>query len=207
VILQITDTLSQSPVPLHNPPLGSEETVTRENRLLEVLTKNGQLQASLVGNHTDVVQMPLGVVQQGLCVAKVATERSVNGGLVGKTVGVDSPVVLVASAKKLVIVEVDEARDSVSQNMHESIAPSAVDHLKGELLRSRRDLLPTDLANDPIRQLSGTLLEQTVTPHLRARASEARSQLHQVALKDEHVLVGTNLTVCSRSFHLHKILR
>jgi hypothetical protein len=115
--------------------------------------------------------------------------------------------VLVASAEKLVLVEVDEARDSVSQNMHESIAPSALDHLEGELLRSRRDLLPADLANDLVCQLSGTLLEQTVTPHLGARASEACGQLHQVALKDEHVLVGTNLTVCSRSIHLHKILR
>jgi hypothetical protein len=36
-----------------------------------------------------MVQLPLGVVQQGLRVAKVATERSVNGGLVGKTIGVD----------------------------------------------------------------------------------------------------------------------
>jgi hypothetical protein len=43
VILQITDVLTQSPVPLHDPPLGSEEMVTRENGLLEVLTKNGQL--------------------------------------------------------------------------------------------------------------------------------------------------------------------
>jgi hypothetical protein len=73
VILQITDALSQSLVPLHDSPLGSEETVMRENGLLQVLTKNGQLQASLVGNHTDVVQLPLGVVQQGLRVAKVAT--------------------------------------------------------------------------------------------------------------------------------------
>jgi hypothetical protein len=154
-----------------------------------------------------MVQLPLGVVQQGLRVAKVATERSVDGGLVRKTVRVNSPAVLVASAEKLVVVEVDKARDSVSQNTHESIAPIALDHLKGELRRSRRDLLPADLANDPVRQLSGTLLEQTVTPHLGARASEARGQLHQVALKDKHVLVGTNLTVCSRSVHLHKILR
>jgi hypothetical protein len=103
VILQITDALSQSPVPLHDPPLGSEETVTRENGLLEVLMKNGQLQAALVGNHMDMVQLPLGVVQQGLRVAKVATERSADGGLVRKTVGVDSPIVLVASAEKLII--------------------------------------------------------------------------------------------------------
>jgi hypothetical protein len=56
-----------------------------------------------------MVQMLLSVVQQGLRVAKVAAESSVDGGLVRKTVGVDSSVVLVASAKKLVEVEVDEA--------------------------------------------------------------------------------------------------
>jgi hypothetical protein len=104
-------------------------------------------------------------------------------------------------------VEVDEARDSVSQDTHESIAPRALDHLEGQLLRSRRDLLPTDVANDLIRQLSGTLLEKTVALDLRTWASETGDQLHQVALKDEHVLVGANLTVCSRSIHLHKILR
>jgi hypothetical protein len=154
-----------------------------------------------------MVQLPLSVVQQGLRVAEVAAEGSVSGGLVGKAIGVDPPVVLVESAQQLVVVEVDEARDSVSQNTHKSIAPSALDHLEGELLRSRRDLLPADLANDLVRQLSGTLLEETVTSDLRTRASETRDQLHQVALKDEHVLVGTNLTVCSRSVHLHKILR
>jgi hypothetical protein len=42
-------------------------------------------------------------------VAKVAAERSVDGGLVRKAVGVDSPIVLVAGAEKLVEVEVDEA--------------------------------------------------------------------------------------------------
>jgi hypothetical protein len=140
-------------------------------------------------------------------VAKVAAERGVDSGLVRKTVGVDSPVVLVASAEKLVEVEVDEAGDSMTQNAHEAIAPIALDHLKGELRRSRRDLLPADLANDSESQLAGTLLEQTVTPHLGARASEVGAQLHQVALKDEHVSVGTDLTVCSRGVHLHKILR
>jgi hypothetical protein len=71
----------------------------RENGLWKILTKNGQLQASLVGDHTDMVQLPLSVVQQGLLVAEVATEGGVCSGLVGKTVGVDSSVVLVASAK------------------------------------------------------------------------------------------------------------
>jgi hypothetical protein len=140
-------------------------------------------------------------------VAEVAAEGSVSGGLVGKAVGVNTPVVLVAGTQQLVIVEVDEARDSVSQNTHKSIAPSALNHLEGELLRSRRDLLPADLANDLVCQLSGTLLEETVTSNLQTLASKTRNQLHQVLLKDEHVLVGTNLTVCSRSVHLHKILK
>jgi hypothetical protein len=51
--------------------------VTRENGLLKILMKNGQLQASLVGDHTDMVQLPLSVVQQGLCVAEVTTEGGV----------------------------------------------------------------------------------------------------------------------------------
>jgi hypothetical protein len=83
--------------------------VARENGLLKILTKNGQLQASLVGDHTDMVELPLSVVQQGLRVAEVATEGSVCGGLVGKAIGVDPPVVLVAGAQQLVVVEVDEA--------------------------------------------------------------------------------------------------
>jgi hypothetical protein len=99
VILQIMDALSQSPVPLHDPPLGSEETVMREDGLLKVLTKNGQLQASLVGGHTGMVQLPRSVVQQGLRVAEVATEGGVRGSLIGKTVGVDPPVVLIAGAE------------------------------------------------------------------------------------------------------------
>jgi hypothetical protein len=79
-----------------------------------------------------------------------------------------------------------------------------LNHLEGELLRSRRDLLPVDLANNLVSQLPGTLLKETVTSDLQTWASETRDQLHQVALKDEHVLVGTDLTVCSRSVHLHK---
>jgi hypothetical protein len=73
--------------------------VTRENGLLQILMKNGQLQASLVGSHTGMVQLPLSVVQQGLRVAKVATEGGVCGGLVRKAIRVDSPVVLVAGAE------------------------------------------------------------------------------------------------------------
>jgi hypothetical protein len=71
----------------------------RENGLLKVLTRNGQLQASLVDGHTGMVQLPLSVVQQGLRVAEVTTEGGVCGSLVGKSVGVNSPVVLVASAE------------------------------------------------------------------------------------------------------------
>jgi hypothetical protein len=82
-----------------------------------------------------------------------------------------------------------------------------LNHLEGEPLRNRRNLLPADLADNLVSQLSGTLLEEAVTLNLRTLASETRGQLHQVTLKDEHVLVGTDLTVCSRSIHLHKILR
>jgi hypothetical protein len=104
-------------------------------------------------------------------------------------------------------VEVDEARDGVPQNTHQSISPSTLNHLEGEPLRNRWNLLPADLADNLVSQLPGTLLENTVTSNLRTWASETRDQLHQVALKNEHVLVGTNLTVCSRSVHLHKVLR
>jgi hypothetical protein len=130
-----------------------------------------------------------------------------NGGLVRKAIGVDPSVVLVTSAQQLVVVEVDEARDGVSQNTHQAIVPSTLNHLEGELLRSQRDLLPMDLADNLVSQLPGTLLEEAVTPHLGARASKSRGQLHQVALENKHVLVGTDLTVCSRSVHLHIILR
>jgi hypothetical protein len=101
-------------------------------------------------------------------------------------------------------VEVDEARDGVSQNTHQSISPSTLNHLEGEPLRNRQNLLPADLADKLVSQLSGTLLEEAVTSNLRMRASETRGQLHQVVLKNEHVLVGTDLTVCSRSVHLQK---
>jgi hypothetical protein len=81
-------------------------------------------------------------------------------------------------------VEVDEARDGVSQNTHQAIAPSALNHLEGELLRSQRDLLPVNLANNLVCQLSGTLLEEAVTSNLRTRASKTCGQLHQVALEN-----------------------
>jgi hypothetical protein len=109
VILQITNTLTQSSIPLHNPPLGGEEAVTRENGLLEVLTENGQLQATLVGNHPDMVQMLLSVVQHILGVAEVAAEGRVRYSLVGEAIGIDPPVVLIARPEQLVVVVVDEA--------------------------------------------------------------------------------------------------
>jgi hypothetical protein len=65
-------------------------------------------------------------------VAKVAAEWSVSGGLERKAIGADPPVVLVASTQQLVVVEVDEARDSVSKNTHQPIAPSVLNHLEGE---------------------------------------------------------------------------
>jgi hypothetical protein len=104
-------------------------------------------------------------------------------------------------------VEVDETRDGVSQYTHKSITPSTLNHLEGEPLVDRWDLLPADLTNKLEGQLLSALLEESVTSNLRTRASETRGQLHQVVLKHEHVLVGTDLTVTSRSVHLHKILR
>jgi hypothetical protein len=64
------------------------------------------------------------------------------------------------------------------EDTHKSIAPRALDHLKGELWRGRRDLLPADLANDLICQLAGTLLKESVALDLRTRAFETRGQLH-----------------------------
>jgi hypothetical protein len=57
-----------------------------------------------------MVQLPLSVVQQGLRVVEVATERGVGSGLEGKTLGVDPPVVLVTSAQQLVVVDGRGAR-------------------------------------------------------------------------------------------------
>jgi hypothetical protein len=80
-------------------------------------------------------------------------------------------------------------------------------HLEGELLRSGQNLSPADLTNNPESQLLGALVEEAVAYHLGARASKTESQLNEIALKNKYVLVGTDLTVCSRSVHLHKILR
>jgi hypothetical protein len=51
-----------------------------------------------------MVQMLLRVVQKSLGVAEVAAEGGVRGSLVGKAIGVDPPVVLVAGTKQLVVV-------------------------------------------------------------------------------------------------------
>jgi hypothetical protein len=125
-----------------------------------------------------MVQLLLSVVQQGLRVAKVAAEWSVSGDLERKAIGVDPPVVLVASTQQLVVVEVDEARDIMLKNTHQSIAPSMLNHLEGEPLRNRRNLLPADLADNLVSQLPSTLLEEAVTTYLGTRASETCGQLH-----------------------------
>jgi hypothetical protein len=154
-----------------------------------------------------MVQLPLSVVQQGHHVAEVATERSVGIGLVGKTLMVDLPVVLIMSAQQLVEVVVDEARDSMLQNAHHAISPSALSNLEDNLLGSGRGLLPADLANDEPSHLAGALIEEVVASHLGARSSKSVGQLHEVALKNDRVLVGTNLTVSNGVVRLHKFLR
>jgi hypothetical protein len=119
----------------------------------------------------DMVQLPLSVKRKGLHVAEVAAEWSVGDGLEGKTLRVDPPVVLLTSAQQLVVVEVDETQDSLLQDTHHAIAPSVLGHLKSELLGSRRDLLPADLADDRVSKLPGALIEEAVASHLGPRAS------------------------------------
>jgi hypothetical protein len=46
-----------------------------------------------------------------------------------------------------------------------------------------------------------------VASHLGARSSKSVGQLHEVALKNDRVLVGTNLTVSNGVVRLHKFLR
>jgi hypothetical protein len=88
--------------------------------------------------------------------------------------------------------------------MHHAVAPSALGHLKGELLRSGRGLLPADLANDGPSQLAGALVEEVVASYLGAWASKTVGQINKVALKNDHLLVGTDLTVSNGVVHLHK---
>jgi hypothetical protein len=49
-------------------------------------------------------------------------------------------------------------------------------------------------------------VEEAKASHLRARMSEMVSQLYKVALEDNDLVVGTNLTVRKDVAHLHKIL-
>jgi hypothetical protein len=53
---------SKVPVPLRDPLLHGYEVVAREDGRLQVLMKDGQLHATLVGYHMDMVQLLLGVV-------------------------------------------------------------------------------------------------------------------------------------------------
>jgi hypothetical protein len=73
---------------------------------------------------------------------------------------------------------VDKAGDGVLQNAHHTLVPGVLGHLEGELLRSGRDLLPADLADDSVGQLAGALIKEAVASHLGTRVSEALSQLN-----------------------------
>jgi hypothetical protein len=83
--------------------------LAREDGRLQILTEDSQLQAMLVGNHTDMVQLLLGVVQQDLRVGKVAAEGGRQRGLDRKALVVAPPVVLVACTRQLSGVKVDKA--------------------------------------------------------------------------------------------------
>jgi hypothetical protein len=71
--------------------------------------EDGQLQATLVGYHTDIVQLLLGVVQKDLCVGKVAAKGGRQRGLDRKALVVAAPVVLIACTRQLGGVKVDKA--------------------------------------------------------------------------------------------------
>jgi hypothetical protein len=63
----------------------------------------------LVGYHTDMVQLLLGVVQKDLHVGKVAAEGGRQRGLDRKALIVARPIVLVACTRQLCSVMVDKA--------------------------------------------------------------------------------------------------
>jgi hypothetical protein len=178
LVLKVADAAPKAPVPLHDVLLQDDDAVAREDGLLQVLTKDGQLQATLVGHHTDVVQLLLGMVQKDLRVGKVAAEGGRQRGLDRKALVVAPPIVLIACTRQLCGVKVDKACDGVLQNVHHTLAPIVLDHLEGELLGSRQNLPPANLADDTVRQLTGTLLKEAVAPHLGARAPKAGCQLH-----------------------------
>jgi hypothetical protein len=98
LVLKVAEASPKAHVLLLYLLLGDDEAVVREDGLLQVLTEDDKLHTPLVGDHTDVVQLPLGVVQKSLCLAKVVVEWGVGSGLKGKTFMVDPPVVLVAGA-------------------------------------------------------------------------------------------------------------
>jgi hypothetical protein len=107
LVLKVTNMAPEVPVPLRDPLLRGYEVVAREDGRLQVLTKDGQLQAMLIGHHSDMVQLLLGVVQKDLRVGKVATEGGQQRGLNGKALIVAPPVVLVACTCQLGGMKVD----------------------------------------------------------------------------------------------------
>jgi hypothetical protein len=109
LVLKVTNTAPEVPVPLRNPLLRGYEVVAREDGRLQVLTKDGQLQATLVGNHTDMGQLLLGVVQKDLRVGKVVAEGGRQRGLNRKALIVTPPIVLVACTRQLGGVKVEKA--------------------------------------------------------------------------------------------------
>jgi hypothetical protein len=109
LVLKVVDTASKALVPLRDLLLRDDDAVAREDGLLQVLTEDGQLQATLVGYHTDMVQLLLGVVQKDLHVGKVAAEGGWQRGLDRKALVVAPPVVLVACSRQLCGMEVDKA--------------------------------------------------------------------------------------------------
>jgi hypothetical protein len=83
--------------------------VVREDGLLQVLTEDGQLEATLVGHHTEMLHLPLSVVQKKLRVGEVAAKSGRQRGLDGKALLVAPPVVLEACTHQLGGVKVDKA--------------------------------------------------------------------------------------------------
>jgi hypothetical protein len=109
MVLKVADAASKAPVPLRDLLLRGDDAVARENGLLQVLTEDGQIQAMLIGHHTDMVQLLLGVVQKDLRVGKVAAERGRQRGLERKALAIAPPVVLVVCTRQLCSVKVDKA--------------------------------------------------------------------------------------------------
>jgi hypothetical protein len=109
LVLKVAEAASKAHVPLRDPLLRGDLVVAREDGLLQVLTEDGQLQAMLVGPHTDMVQLLLGVVQKDLRVGKVAAEGGRQRGLDRKALVIAPPIVIVACTRQLRGVKVDKA--------------------------------------------------------------------------------------------------